>query len=88
MYEHKNICEILESIISYKTNIRYYRYLEAYQYFLYFFDILKIDFFDLNMYYSTGYTATHNYMINEDEIGHTPRKVLMKNPNENNDLNP
>jgi len=53
MYDDKLACSLMESIVMYKTNLRYYKYLDAWANFEEIFDLLDIDHFELSNYYQT-----------------------------------
>jgi hypothetical protein len=54
MYDDKLVCNLLETVINYKFNIRYYKYLEAWNNFQEIFRMLGLDDYDLNTYFQSG----------------------------------
>jgi hypothetical protein len=54
MYGDELVCNLLETVINYKFNIRFYKYLDAWGNFQDIFVILGLDDYDLNTYFHSG----------------------------------
>jgi hypothetical protein len=73
MYDDKQVCILLEAVINYKHNLRYYKYQDALKNFEEIFEIMQIDNFDLNTYYlpsnvvnpvSQGWSVDEDLVLN------------------------
>jgi hypothetical protein len=71
MYDDKQVCQLLEEVINYKHNLRYYKYQDALKNFEEIFEILQIDNFDLNSYYIASNALnpnTQGWSVDDDIV--------------------
>jgi hypothetical protein len=66
MYGDKTIGSLLEYVISYRNNLRYYRYIEAWKNFENIFELLDIDNFDINNYFQPINNPNANLNLDDD----------------------
>ena len=69
MHGDKLLCNLLDIVINYKFNIRYYKYLDAWKNFNEIFKLLDLDYFDLNDYFNTN-QGTVYYASNSQELNY------------------
>jgi hypothetical protein len=82
MYDDKQICTLLEAVINYKHNLRYYKYLDAWKNFEEIFEIMQIDNFDLNCYYLPSNTVNPLIQTRSIDDDIVPNPSLRKVSNE------
>ena len=70
MYSDKQICILLEAVISYKHNLRYYKYLDAWKNFEEIFEIMDIDNFDLNLYFQPITALSTNIPVMNNNLSY------------------